>query len=190
MSKSFPQSFSPETELTISLLSPEQNYPWNPADPETESYYLHQEELFNLNDWSEDDLQQSTASFFAQLHSYWPSESFNLVNQLRQKFAARVPAVLLEKVAAAVVEIAHNQTQAANQLVSCVQELLPTWEEADLLLLTRPYRYAMRCDPDTDNINNLARSIDWLELSEVEQAKLTILVTQYAMDQMADQTPD
>jgi hypothetical protein len=59
-----------------------------------------------------------------------------------------------------------------------------------LLVLARPYAYAMRSEPDTENIDNLARSIDWQELSEMEQAKLTMLVTKYALDRLADQADD
>jgi hypothetical protein len=190
MSKSFPQSLSPEAELTRNLLTPGQSYPWNPAEPEAESYYLLQEEQFTLSDWSEADIQRSAASFFTQLHSYWPDTATSLVDQLRQKFATRIPQEWLDQVAATVTQMVSQQATTANQLVSCVQDLLPTWEEADLLVIARPYAYAMRSEPDTENIDNLARAIDWQELSEMEQAKLTMLVTKYALDRLADQADD
>jgi hypothetical protein len=188
MSKSFPQSLSPAAELTHNLLALGQSYPWNPADPEAENYYLAQEAHFHLDDWSPADIRQSAASFFAQLHRCWPDESINLVSQLSQQFATRIPQIWLEKVAAVVVQIASDEILIANQLVSCVKELLPSWEAEDLLVLARPYSYAMRGDLNADNINNLARPIEWSELSEMEQAKLTMLVTKYALDQLADQT--
>ncbi len=186
MSKSFSQ-LSPEAELTYNLLTPDQLYPWNPADPEAEAYYQRQEEQFNLDDWSEIDVQKSATAFFTQLHSYWPDASIDLVGQLRQHFTARIPQEWLEKIAAAV-QVASQKAMAANQLVSCVQELLPSWEEADLLVLARPYSYAMRCDLAAENVNNLVRSVDWQELSEMEQAKLMMLATKYALDQLADQS--
>ncbi len=186
MSKSFSPSLSPAAELTHHLLTPGQSYPWNPADPEAENYYLVQEEYFNLDDWSSADIQKSANSFFNQLHCCWPDGSVNLLNQLCQKFVTRIPQIWLEKVAMTVVQMANDEISIANQLVSCVKELLPNWEEADLLVLARPYSYAMRSD--LENINNLARSIEWPNLSEMEQAKLTMLVTKYALDQLADQT--
>jgi uncharacterized phage protein gp47/JayE len=186
MTKSFSQ-LSPEAELTYNLLAPDQLYPWNPADPEAEEYYQLQAEQFNLDDWSETDIQQSATAFFTQLQHCWPDASIDLLGQLRQHFNVRIPQEWLEKIAATV-QVARQPALAANQLVSCVQELLPSWEEADLLVLARPYSYAMRCDLAAENVNSLVRAADWQDLSEMEQAKLTMLATKYALDQLADQS--
>jgi hypothetical protein len=190
MSKSLPQSLSPEAELTHSLLALGNSYPWNPADLEAESYFQRQEDQSVLQEWSEEDVQQAAASFFAKLNKCWPDTPIDLINRLCQQFATQMPRVWLEKIAAEVTQIASQKMPTANQLVSCVKELMPNWEEEDLLVLARPYSYAMRSNPSADSINNLAQPIDWLELSEMDQAKLTMLVTKYALDQIADQTND
>jgi hypothetical protein len=189
-SKSSFQSQSLETDLIGSLFDPDLSYPWNPAEPESEQYYLIQEQQFDLNDLSEAEIDKSAASFFAQLGSCWPDAPLDLVSQLCQKFAVRIPQNWLERVAAAATQVASQQISTANQLVGCVQELLPNWTEEDLLVLARPYSYAMRSDANPENLDNLARSIDWDKLSEMEQAKLTMLVTKYALDQLADPTND
>jgi hypothetical protein len=189
-SNSFFQSPSLETELIGSLFDPCLNYPWNPADPESEQYYLLQEQEFNLNDWSDVEIKQSASSFFAKLSNCWPDSSVDLVNQLCQKFAARIPQNWLEKVAATVTQVTNQQLSTANQLVNCVQELLPNWAEEDLLVLARPYAYAMRSDANVENLDNLSKSVDWDNLSEMEQVKLTMLVTKYALDQLADAAND
>lgn len=186
MNKSFSQ-LSPEAELTYNLLTSDQLYPWNPADPEAEEYYQLRAEQFNLDNWSETDVQQSATAFFTQLHQCWPDASIDLVDQLRQHFNVLIPQEWLEKIAATV-QVARQPALAANQLVSCVQELLPSWEEADLLVLARPYSYAMRCDLAAENVNSLVRSADWQDLSEMEQAKLTMLATKYALDQLIEQS--
>lgn len=186
MTKSFSQ-LSPAAELTYNLLTADQLYPWNPADTEVEEYYQLQAEQFNLDDWSEIDIQQSATAFFAQLHQCWPDTSIDLITQLRQHFNVRIPQEWLEKIAAAV-QVASQPSLVANQLVSCVQELLPNWEEADLLVLARPYSYAMRCDLAVENANSLVSSVEWPDLSEMEQAKLTMLATKYALDQLAEQS--
>jgi hypothetical protein len=181
-SKAFPKQHLPETELVYRLFSSEEEiqlYPWNPAELEAEAYYIAQEKEFNMDDWSVAELQQSSDSFFTKLGACWPNQ--DLLQALRQKFAARIPQEWLEKVAAEATKVAD---QAGNQLVSCVRELLPAWEEDDLLVLARPYSYAMRCDPAPADLDNLARSIDWSELSAMEQAKLTVLASKYALEQL------
>ncbi len=187
MSKFSPQ-LSPAAELAHHLLASDDLYPWNPADPEAENYYLLQEEQFCLDDWSEIDLQSSATSFFTQLGSCWPDSSIDLVAYLQQHFTARIPQHWLEKIADTVQTASQRATANASQLVSCVQEVLPSWQEADLLVLARPYNYAMRCELDPENANNLVRAVDWSELSEMEQAKLTMLATKYALDQLADKS--
>jgi hypothetical protein len=184
------QSQSSETDLIESLFDSNANYPWNPAHPESDLYYSVQEQQFSLDDWSEAEVQKSADSFFAQLSSCWPDASQKLVSQLCQKFATRIPQYWLEKVAAAATQVAHQQIATANQLVGCVQELLPNWAEEDLLVLARPYSFAMRSDINSENLDNLVRSIDWDDLSKMEQAKLTMLVSKYAIDCLADASND
>jgi hypothetical protein len=191
MSKSqpFSQQHLPATELIYRLFSSEaideeiQLYPWNPAEPEAEAYYAAQEEDFNMDDWSAAELQESSASFFTKLEACWPSQ--DVLQLLRQKFATRIPQEWLEKVAAEATKVASAAAdRAGNQLVTCVRELLPAWEEDDLLVLARPYSYAMRCDPAPADLDSLARPIDWSELSATEQAKLTMLASKYALEQL------
>jgi hypothetical protein len=188
-SKAFSKQHLPETELIYRLFSSEvvneeiQLYPWNPAELEAEAYYIAQEKEFNMDDWSVAELQQSSDSFFTKLGACWPNQ--DLLQTLCQKFAARIPQEWLEKVAAEATKVAATAAdRAGNQLVSCVRELLPAWEEDDLLVLARPYSYAMRCDPAPADLDNLARSIEWSELSATEQAKLTMLASKYALEQL------
>jgi hypothetical protein len=62
--------------------------------------------------------------------------------------------------------------------------LLPAWEAEDLLVFARPYSYAMRSDSSAFNVDNLARSIEWDQLSATEQVKLTMMVSKYALEQL------
>ena len=186
VNQSIPQ---PETDLIRLLFAPgivPDHCPWNPSDADAESYYQSKEQAFNLDDWSAEELQQSSHSFFAKLDSCWPDEAQDVLSLLSQKFAARIPQQWLEKVAAEATKAAAAQLTAVDQLVSCVQNLLPTWESEDLLVLARPYSYAMRSDPGTINLDNLARAIDWEQLSTTEQAKLTMLASKFALEQLQD----
>jgi hypothetical protein len=185
VNKSIPTD--PETDLIRLLFAPgiaPDHSPWNPSDAEADSYYQAKEEAFSLDDWSAEELQQSSHSFFSKLNTYWPDETIDVLALLSQKFAARIPQQWLEKVAIEATRIAGKKLVAVDQLVACVHNLLPTWEAEDLLVFARPYSYPMRSDPSAFNVDNLARSIAWEELSPIEQVKLTMMVSKYALEQL------
>jgi hypothetical protein len=177
-----------EAELMDCLLaSSTANYPWNPAEPEAEEYYTQTDAIFSLDDWSDEEIGQKSQSFFTSIHSCWddaPSESpaVSPLSALTAKFGARVPQQWLSQIAANVSSIATIDLEPVEQLVQSVQNLLSNWATDDLLVMARPYAYAMRCNPGVDNPENIVRSLDWEELSEVERAKFTILIAQYAID--------
>jgi hypothetical protein len=177
-----------EAELMDCLLaSSTANYPWNPADPEAESYYTQTDANFSLDDWSDEEIGQKSQSFFASIHSCWadaPSSepAVSPLASLTAKFGTRVPQQWLSQIAAKVSTLAASNLEPVEQLVQSVQDLLSNWATDDLLVMARPYAYAMRCNPGVDNPENIVRSLDWTELSEVERAKFTILIAQYAID--------
>jgi hypothetical protein len=178
---------TPETDLIRLLFAPgvaPEHCPWNPSDVDAESYYHAQEQAFSLDDWSAEELQQSSHSFFARLDNCWPDEVPDVLALLSQKFAARIPQQWLEKVAAEATKAATEKLAAVDQLVTCVHNLLPAWQAEDLLVFARPYSYAMRSDPSAFNVDNLARSIEWEQLSATEQVKLTMMVSKYALEQL------
>jgi len=67
-------------------------------------------------------------------------------------------------------------------LVECVQTVLPNCETETLLVLARPYAYAMRglepqnAESTISDINNR----EWTVLSEIEQAKVSLAIAHYA----------
>jgi hypothetical protein len=177
-----------EAELMDCLLAATTiDYPWNPADPESAEYYLDTDSHFSLDDWSDTEIAQRSKSFFTSLQSCWqnsPSPELELspLATLTAKFGARVPQQWLSKIAANVSSMATSNLEPVEQLVQSVQDLLSNWATDDLLVMARPYAYAMRCNPGVDNPDNIVRPVDWTELSELERAKLTILIAQYALD--------
>ncbi|WP_310426241.1 hypothetical protein [Chamaesiphon sp. VAR_48_metabat_135_sub] len=179
-----------EAELMDCLLaSSTANYPWNPSDPATADYYEQSDSYFSLDDWSDDEIAQRSESFFASIQSCWEAApSYELEQSplaaLTAQFGARVPQQWLSKIAANVSNLATSSLEPVDQLVQSVQDLLSNWATEDLLVMARPYAYAMRCNPGVDNIDNVVRPLDWNELSEVERAKLTILIAQYAIERI------
>jgi hypothetical protein len=179
-----------EAELMDCLLaSSTANYLWNPSDPETADYYAESDSHFSLDDWSDDEISQRSQSFFASIQSCWETAPVQELEQsplasLTAKFGARVPQQWLSKIAANVSSLANSSLEPVDQLVQSVQDLLSTWATDDLLVMARPYAYAMRCDPGVTNPDNIVRPLEWTELSEVERAKLTIAIAQYAIDRI------
>jgi hypothetical protein len=177
-----------EAELLDYLLAPpKNNYPWNPADPETVEYYINSDREFNLDDLTDEEIGERSQSFFTQVQSCWadaptPEVDNSPLDLLTTKFGARVPQQWLETIATKVSSTIDSHLEPAELLVKSVQDLLSNWAIDDLFVMARPYAYAMRCDPGVNDPDRIVRPLNWLELSEVERAKLTILIAQYAID--------
>ncbi len=163
------------------------NYPWNPAEPATADYYLDADRHFSLDDWSEAEITQRSRSFLAQIQSCWANSPTPVIEvsplaALIEKFGARVPQQWLAQIAANVSDLATNQLEPIDRLVQSVQDLLQNWAAEDLLVIARPYAYAMRGDTGVNDIDNIVRPLAWTELSELERAKLTIAIAQAAIN--------
>ena len=177
-----------EAELMDCLLAASTTeYPWNPADPETVDYYTKSDLQFSLDDWSDDEIAQKSQSFFTSIQSCWDAPTLNGVSplvELTAKFGERVPQQWLVQIAAHVSILATSSLEPVDRLVRSVEDLLSNWASDDLLVMARPYAYAMRCNPGVDNPDNIVRPLDWEQLSELERAKLTILIAQCAIDSL------
>jgi hypothetical protein len=176
-----------ETDLMNCLLaSPTIEYPWNPTDPEAADYYAASDSSFDLDDWSEAEISERSHSFFERVQDCWansPSpEAVSPLAAITAKFGARVPQQWLATIAANVSNVASSNLEPVDQLVQSVSDLLSNWAIDDLLVIARPYAYAMRCNTGIENPDNVVRPVEWTELSELERAKLTILIAQYAID--------
>jgi hypothetical protein len=177
-----------QAQLIDSLLaSSTANYPWNPAEPDTADYYLETDSHFSLDNWSETEIAQKSRSFFAQIQSCWansptPVLELSPLAALIEKFGARVPQQWLAQIADNVSSLATNQLEPIDRLIQSVQDLLPNWAAEDLLVIARPYAYAMRGDTGVNEIDNIVRPLAWTELSELERAKLTIAIAQAAIN--------
>jgi hypothetical protein len=176
-----------EAELIDGLLAASTiEYPWNPADPDTADYYAYTDGHFSLDDWPDAEIAQRSQSLSARLQSVWETAALDATPSplvaLTARFGTRVPHEWLAQIAASVSGMATSQLEPVDRLVGSVRDLLANWATDDLLVMARPYAYAMRCDPGVDNPDNIVRPLDWAELSELERAKLTILIAQYAID--------
>jgi hypothetical protein len=170
-----------QMELLATIVQTDVAYPWNPAQLESESYLTALEEEFALSDsFSDSDIAQKSQVLFAQLEQVWLTTA--LQKSLREKFA-RVPQDFLTRIAQSVQNATVKYQSLADQMVDCVLDILPQWAEEDLQVLARPLAYAMR-EVDSEGAELLmAARRPWAQLSEIEQARVSLAVARYAISQ-------
>jgi hypothetical protein len=172
-----------QMELLATIVQTDVAYPWNPAQLESESYLTALEEEFALSDsFSDSDIAQKSQVLFAQLEQVWLTTA--LQKSLCEKFA-RVPQDFLTRIAQSVQNATVKYQSLADQMVDCVLDILPQWAEEDLQVLARPLAYAMReVDSEGAELVMAARR-PWAQLSEIEQARVSLAVARYAISQLA-----
>lgn len=197
-----------ELEFLAALLEPDdQTYPWNPADEESEGYFIQREQQFPMQDVLEEELEMRSNAFYNQLDLLWSdykhyncnTNSFavtTLQETLSKSFASHIPTDWLKVIARKAVEIFDSKQSAVEifnpkelmreQLIQCVQSLLPTCQVEDLLVLSRPLTYAMRGQelPNLQYVLETFGDRNWTSLSEIEQAKVSLAVAHYAFGQL------
>jgi hypothetical protein len=177
---SLPQA---QIDLLATIVQTDVAYPWNPAQLESESYLTALDQEFALSDsFSDSDIAQKSQVLFAQLEQVWLTTA--LQKSLREKFA-RVPQDFLARIAQSVQNATVKYQSLADQMVECVLDILPQWAEEDLQVLARPLAYAMR-DVDSEGVELvMAARRPWAQLSEIEQARVSLAVARYAISQLA-----
>jgi hypothetical protein len=190
-----------DLELLEALLEPEDGtYPWNPADEESENYFAQLEQQFQLEDVLDEELTTRSQNFYNRLDTLW-SNNFNSKNykcstksslvanlqkNLQAGFAASVPQDWITVIAQKAAEIFNSGQSMGEQLVQCVESVLPTWQTDDLLVMARPFAYAMRSG-EQQNVNSVVENVgnrEWTNLSEVEKAKVSLAVASQALNQL------
>jgi hypothetical protein len=190
-----------ELELLEVLLEPEDaTYPWNPADDESEAYFDEIERHFAMPDVLDEELTARSQDFYGQLDNLWSKVADNpyykcntssgilasLRETLHHTFAVGIPQGWLDAIAEKATEIVASQQSMGDQLVQCVQAVLPAWGADDLSVFARPYAFAMRSkeSPNLTSVISKVENRDWATLSEIEQAKVSVAIAYYALRQL------
>ncbi len=171
-----------QMELLATIVQTDVAYPWNPAQLESESYLTALEQEFALSDsFSDSDIALKSQVLFSQLEQVWLTTA--LQKSLREKFA-RVPQDFLASIAQSVQNATVKYQSLADQMVECVLDILPQWAEEDLQVLARPLAYAMRDVDSEAGELVMATKKPWAQLSEIEQARVSLAVARYAISQL------
>ncbi|MGF1458638.1 MAG: hypothetical protein ACFBSG_06375 [Leptolyngbyaceae cyanobacterium] len=174
-----------ELELLHSVLSQPSAHPWNPYDPQTAEYVDQLEQGVDA-DW--DDAVVSQWPQVSQLATaLWAESSVTaLATALMQKFGARMPAQLLQQIAHQAQAVAGNGQALIDQLVVSTQTILTDWAVDDLQVMARPLALAMRSGQE-ESVDAMVQSLsasEWQDLSDVEQARLSLAIARYALAEL------
>lgn len=199
-----------ELDLLATLLDPVDNcYPWNPCDEDTEAYFNQIEEQFAMQDLLDEELTTRCDGFHNQLDALWSkcdtSTQYNcntnstvavkLQKNLQKQFSNGMPSAWINLIAQKAAEIFNDKQSMTQQLIECVQAVLPSLEVDDIMVLARPIAYATRSGEPRKVESTLANfdpddNREWTALSEIEQAKAGLAVAYYALNQLDTQTED
>lgn len=184
-------------DLLASILTPteasEGSYPWEPLAAEAEGYLTSLETEFETLDdgdltaaiaagWQILEAQMMTLTTAQPPAPEMASSAASMPSPLRQ-FQTRIPDGLLQRLAAAANTLARSGQPLIDQMVQCVNDILPGWDAADLAVLARPLAYSLR-DGRGEIVDLNLRAISdgpWETLSEVEQARLTLTIASVAL---------
>jgi hypothetical protein len=156
-------------------------YPWNPGLPESADFFNHLATASPLDAFDANEIDSQADRFFSQLDQLWDN---SLQTVLARKFAS-VPQEILRTIAQQAENLSRQGDQLVDQLAQCVQAAMPQWALEDLQVLSRPLAYAMRgTAPELPTDSPLANR-DWQTLSTTEQAKLSLTIARYAIDELA-----
>ena len=194
-------TFRAQAELEFMQLILEQpsdledlSYPYNPADPAADAYFDALEQEVLALGWSEADLMAEGKILSRHIDQLWVdlatsemSTAASITEELSKRFSARVPQQILDGIVQKARQVFNQNLSLSDQLVQCVQGYLPVWGVEDLQVFARPLAYAMRA-PEAESLDSTLQTIrpaDWQELSDVEQARLSLAIARYAIAQVA-----
>lgn len=186
-----------ELELVKLIFNVDSPYPWEPSQVEADAYFEELEQSV-ASDWPTEDIASRSQRFFAQLDQMWdtgssPEQVQELHTELVSRFGSQVPQSVLFSIAEQAQRVLTANLSLAEQLVRCVNDLLPNWGDDDLQVLARPLAFSMR-GSNTDQLEAALRSVRyaaWTDLSGVEQARLSLAIARYAIAQLpARNSPD
>ncbi|MBG0744032.1 MAG: hypothetical protein IV298_11190 [Cylindrospermopsis raciborskii KL1] len=189
---------SVDWELLTAILEPEdETYPWNLASDQVDAYFQKLAAPLYSDPLLMESLEQQGENFYNsldqiwnQVYSYKADRDERPRTTLSDIFGTFVPSHYLDQIMEAAKKTFHDMEHSTiEKIVGCVQSLLPNWDMEDLLVLARPIAYSMRSGQQEKSDYNLPNR-NWTELSEVERAKICLVVADYALKAISTQAAE
>ncbi len=156
--------------LETVLFGEDVTYPWNPGECED----LDETPAFR-DPLKVDDLNLGDRSpvFFAQL------DSCMIYAQLCERFGTQVPAPLLKRICGLAKQISSRDLSRLDQLIACVQPLLPHSTMEELQGLAGPFATGIDGETPDYSVGH-----PWEQLSSFEQARLSLAIAHFTLQQL------
>lgn len=172
-----------QQEMLQAILSPQEPYPWAPA--EAFNYFTENTTDHELV-LSDEEAQLGWQTLSAQLNTIWNGPSVQVA--LAQRFTRRLSQTVIDQITTKAAQVVNTGQPLAKQLIACVRDTLTEWDEADLQVMARPLAHAMRGQEEIlDATINSVRDIDWHALSPMEQARISLAAARWAIDYVNEQ---
>lgn len=176
-----------QLDLLHAVLNSESSLPWNPYSAATAQYldHLEQDAAAALGDDVEVEAQWSRVTALAA--ALWEAPEASLVTALTQKFGSRMPQDLLAQLASQAQSAATSGQALIDQLVTTARAAVTDLMVDDLQVMARPMALSMRSG-EADAVDTVVESIRpaaWDDLSEIEQARLSLAIARYALAELA-----
>ena len=170
-----------EAEFLHVILDPAHPYVWSPSEPIAPCLLEDVATAGESLDITEEEATEGWQTLSVQLESLWATPS--LSQRLDQKFANRLPSDLIEQISVKAQQVMASGRPLAEQLITCVQEMLVGWDPADLQVIARPLAYSMRGQEEILDVTiESMRNTDWETLSPIDQARISLAAARYAID--------
>lgn len=169
------------------LVNGDAAYPWTPADPATSAYFDNLEATLVPDLDSEATSEAQWRSLAQKAEQLWANHSPSLATVLIQQFGARMPSHLLTQLATTAQRVSEDGLALIDQLVTCASDVVNGWNADDLRVMARPLAMAMR-DGQGEIMDLTLRSVrqtHWDDLSEIEQARLSLAIARYALKEVS-----
>jgi hypothetical protein len=176
-----------ELELMHAVLDEDAPYPWNPADSTSRALLDQQVADFAPGDLSSEDFVSQWGTVSQLAAQLWSDQPATLVAALVQEFGSRMPTQLLTQLAERAQAVSQSGLSLIDQLVESAQTALEGWEADDLQVMARPLALSMRGGQEEmlDVVLQSVRQTDWQNLSELEQARLSLAIARYALGELS-----
>ena len=173
-----------QQEMLQAILSPQRPYPWSPNEA---SDYLNEATTAGHElAFSDEESQLGWQALSAQLNTIW-GDSTSLQMSLTKRFARRLSQDVIDQITAKATEVVTTGRPLAEQLIDCVRDTLTGWDDVDLQVMARPLAHAMRGQEEIlEATIDSVRDIDWVDLSPMEQARISLAAARWAIDHVAE----
>ncbi|MEM7727173.1 MAG: hypothetical protein AAF208_12520 [Cyanobacteria bacterium P01_A01_bin.45] len=193
-----------DLEMLANILEPEDaSYPWNPSEEKSDEYFYELEQQFSMTDVLDEELTQRSQNFYQQIDLQWSKNlntsyykhsteekiKVNLQENLLSGFADKVPQEWLAKISSKAGELLKSGHSVGEQLIECVQAVMPTFDSEDLSVMARPYAFAMRGNENkSEQVESALKPLsdrEWSSLSKIEQARVSLAMAYHAIQELS-----